>query len=375
MTSINPLIRFLVYSDIHHDRLAARCITLEDTIAIERAVHQRVIDGKFNFSVFCGDRFFKREPEDEVKVKADRALAEMLRERPQIEHYHLVGNHDWTKNSREWHTSESLKGLNNLRVLDEAMSLDAVGNGYMIHALPADVPFDMANYEPNKHVRSFNLFLFHGIVKGSFMEDDSDRTFNDGIEASQIDRPEWDFVCAGDLHVPQQLPFQNSQGGYIGSVLQRTRADADRPRGWLEVTATANENGDGWNVETEFVPTRNFFHRVAFEVGPDTKYEGLDVDEAVVQDVAVEVRLVGKRADVDRIADDGRWKNYTNLLMARSIEIIRDYQVEQNEAVVDMSASQSVLDDLQLYLDSGFADIGNLEKSKLFEMLQRMQEG
>lgn len=366
-------IRFLVYSDIHHDRLAARCITLEDTLTIEKAAHQRVIDGGFHFSVFCGDRFLKREPEDEIKVKADRVLAEMLKARPSIPHYHLIGNHDWTKNSREWHTSESLRGLQNLIVFDDPMTF--LAENYTINALPADVPFDMANYvmaDYLQHPEMFNLFLFHGIVKGSFMEDDGERTFKDGIDAHEIDRPEWDLVCAGDIHVPQQLNFQNTQGGYAGAVLQRTRADANKKRGWLEVTAT--RKGDTWDVLTEFVPTRNFFHRETIEVGPDTKYDNLDIDEEVVNDVAVEVRLVGNRADVDRVADDERWKNYTDLLMARSIEVIRDYQVEQNEAVVDMSASQSVLDDLDLYLGSGFANIGNLSKDKIFETLKRMQE-
>lgn len=365
---MSDTVRFLVYSDIHHDRLAARCITLRDTLAIEQAVHQRVVEGQFQFSVFCGDRFLKREPEDEVKVKADRALADALWERVGIPHYHLVGNHDWTKNSREWHTSESLRALPNLIVLDKPMTID--GETYAINALPADVPFDMGNYVQYKG--RFNLFLFHGIVKGSFMEDDGGRTFQDGIDAHEIDRPEWDFVCAGDLHVPQQLPFQNTRGGYVGSVLQRTRADADRQRGWLEVTAT--RKGGGWEVHTDFVPTRNFFHRETWEVGPETQYSDIQIDDALVNDVAVEVRLVGKRADVDRVADDNRWKNYTDILMARSVEIIRDYQVEQNEAVVDMSASQSILDDLELYLKSGFADIGNLSRSKLFETLQRIQE-
>jgi len=361
-------IRFLAYSDIHHDRLAARCITLDDTLAIERAAHQRVVDGQFDFSIFCGDRFLKREPEDEIKVRADRALADALWERSGVPHYHLVGNHDWTKNNREWHTSESLRTLPNLVVLDEPMTINK--ETYAINALPADVPFDMANYKPNPE--QLNLFLFHAIVRGSFMEDDGDRTFADGLEANQLDRPEWDFVLAGDLHVPQQLPFRNTRGGYLGSVLQRTRADADRQRGWLEVTAT--RGADGWNVETTFVPTRNFFHRASFEVGPDTRYENIDIKDEVVNDVAVEVRLKGRRADVDRIADDERWSNYTNILMARSIEIIRDYQVEQNEAVVDMSASQSVLDDLDLYLESGFADVGNLSKNKIFEMVRKMQE-
>jgi len=50
--------KFVVYSDIHYDRYAARCIELKDCINTELAIHA----GKFDFSLFCGDRFLKRDP-------------------------------------------------------------------------------------------------------------------------------------------------------------------------------------------------------------------------------------------------------------------------------------------------------------------------
>ena len=364
-------IKFIAYGDIHHDRKAARCLTLKDTLEIERQVHQRVIDGDFNFSVCVGDRFLKREPEDEVKVKADRALREFLKARPLKPHFHLIGNHDWTKNNREWHTSQSLKGLSNLIVIDEATTIQAGTVSCMIHALPADAAFDMENYKPKPNF--FNLFLFHGIIQGSLMADNSDNTFNSGIELSQLDRAEWDLVLGGDIHVPQKIPFVNTQGGYTGSVLQRTRADADKQRGWLEIQVSREDDGDGWNVVTQFVPTRNFFHKEIWSVESKSQYGEVEVDERFVNDQAVEITLIGKRKDVDRIADDPRWENYIDLLGARSIEKIRDYQAEAGEAVVDMSSSSGVLDDLKLYLDSGFGDPGALSSDALFEMVTRMQ--
>jgi len=365
------VLRFIAYGDIHHDRRAARCVTLDDTLTVERQIHHRVAHGGFDFSVFTGDRYLKREPEDEVKVRADRVLAECLQMRPNAPHYHLIGNHDWTKNNREWHTSESLKGLGNLVVLDEADSIDSLGRGYMIHALPADVPFDESAYAFDRP-EDFNLFLFHGIVKGSLMADGSDRTFEDGIDVTQIDRSEFDFVLGGDIHVPQTIPFTNTRGGYTGSVVQRTRADADRPRGWLEVAV--QPEGDGYEVTTQFVPTRNFFHREVWQVLDDTQFEDIRVDETFVSDQAVEVRLTGNRRNVDRVADDKRWSNYLNVLGARSFDLIRDYEVEQSEAVVDLSASSSVFDDLELYLKSDFVNLGTMSSDKIFEMVKRMQE-
>ena len=64
-------LKFIVYADIHHDEYAAKCLTLKDTLDIERQVFQRAADGQFDFMIFAGDRFLKREPRDEVKTLAD----------------------------------------------------------------------------------------------------------------------------------------------------------------------------------------------------------------------------------------------------------------------------------------------------------------
>ncbi len=365
------VVRFIAYGDIHHASQAARCLNLTDTLRVEEAVHQRVQEGAFDFSVFLGDRFLKREPEDEVKVKADRCLLRCLNTRPTIPHYHLTGNHDWTRNNRDWHTSESLKGVENLHIIDEPSTHSNAP--FAVHALPADVPFDMSQYQVNTDL--FNLFVFHGIVRGAAMSEGHTKTFTEGIDITQIDRSEWDFVLAGDIHVPQILPFKNTKGGYAGSVLQRTRADADKIRGWLEVTATQEDSGE-WVIESIHAPTRNFFHRESWDVGSDFNYEDIILDEVYVNDAAVEVRLKGDRADVDRVADDERWSNYKTLHNARNIEIIRQYQVSEDaEISIDFTASGSVQDDLSLYLGSGFANIGTLPADKIFEVIERLMKG
>jgi len=255
-------------------------------------------------------------------------------------------------------------------VFDLPDTIHGAGYVYAVHALPADVDFDMAAYDVDP--AQFNLFLFHGIVRGSLMSDRSERTFTEGIDLADIDRPEWDFVLGGDIHVPQTIPFTNTKGGYTGSTLQRDRGEADQGRGWLEITAT--RGADGWEIETEFVPTRNFFHRETWEVGDDTLYDTIIVNETYVVDQAVEIKLAGTRQNVDRIADDPRWSNYVDLLGARSLDIIRDYVVEQDEAVVDLSTSTGVLDDLNLYLESGFANPGTLSKDRIFDMLTKLKE-
>lgn len=367
-----PVLRFLAYGDIHHDRKAARCLTLDDTLAIEQMVHQRVASGNFDFSVFVGDRYLKREPEDEIKVKSDRALAYFLSLRPNAPHYHLVGNHDWTRNNRAWHTSESLRSIPNLFILDKAGSI--ASESWVVHALPADEAFREDAYVVDPNV--FNILLFHGIVKGSLMSESSSRVFDNGIDVKELDRPCWHFVVGGDIHVPQSIPFTNTRGGYTGSVLQRTRSDADRPRGWLEITVSrsSDPNDLRWAAAVEFVPTRNFFHRETWQVGPETQYSDIKVNETYVSDQAVEIKLVGNRKDVDRVADDLRWKNYKDIMMARSIDVIREYKVEHETAIVDFSTSRGVLDDLSLYMQSGFANVGGLSPDRISAMVSKMRE-
>ena len=370
------VLRFVAYGDIHHDRKAARCLTLDDTLGIEQMVHQRVASGKFDFSVFVGDRYLKREPEDEIKVKSDRALAYFLSLRPNAPHYHLVGNHDWTRNNRAWHTSESLRAIPNLFVLDHSGTTllgDGTQHPWLIHALPADEPFNEGAYNVATGGGLFNLLLFHGIVKGSLMSESSSRVFDNGIDIKELDRPCWDFVIGGDIHVPQTIPFTNTRGGYTGSVLQRTRSDADRLRGWLEVTASLGDGGR-WVTATEFAPTRNFFHRETWQVGPETQFSDIKVNETYVSDQAVEIKLVGNRKDVDRVADDPRWKNYKEIMMARSIDVIREYKVEHETAIVDFSTSRGVLDDLSLYMQSGFANVGGLSPDRISAMVSKMRE-
>ena len=65
--------KFLAYSDIHYDRLAAKCITLDDCLKIEKEIQDKlqVEDSPYWFSIFGGDRFLRREPEDEIKTRAD----------------------------------------------------------------------------------------------------------------------------------------------------------------------------------------------------------------------------------------------------------------------------------------------------------------
>ena len=119
-------LKFIVYSDIHYDRLGAGCITFDDCAKIETAICNRAVELECDFVLFCGDRFLKREPEDEIKTKADRVIYDAYRAFKDngkfTPHYNLIGNHDWTKKSLSWHTSNSLVWNESMIIMDKPMT-------------------------------------------------------------------------------------------------------------------------------------------------------------------------------------------------------------------------------------------------------------
>ena len=367
-------LKFIAYTDIHYSKLGARCITIDDCAQIEAAVHQRAGEWGADFTIFLGDRFLKREPEDETKVRADRIFKQSFFREAKYHHYHLIGNHDWTTNNREWHTSESLLTMNagghNFMMMGEPNTYSYDYCDHLIHALPAGFTFDFSKYTPRPDL--LNIFVFHDMLYGSKLDDDGKATAQSGLSMPEMDRAEFDLVLAGDIHVPQRIPFKNTQGMYLGAVMQRTMADSNRPRGWTEFTAT--QDGGKWSIEAEFVPTRNFFTRISFEVGDTTEFSDLKFDEDLMNDCLVEVKLSGSKKNVDRVADDPRWSNYAQYFTPRGFDVTRNYQIEQGSAVVELSQTHDILEDLDLYLGSGFVDLGNLEKDKIIAKVQQLKE-
>ena len=370
---MSDVVRFNVYSDIHYDRLGARCITVEDCAEVEIAVIYRAGERDCHFVLFAGDRYLKREPEDEVKTKADLVLYNSYGSLPKaIPHFHLVGNHDWTKKSLSWHTSESLWCLGNARLMSSpATYASDLTSPFLVHALPADHQWDFSKYQtdPSK----LNIFTFHDTLRGTYLDNDSKILADFGVYRNDLDRPEFDYVFAGDIHIPQRIPFSNTQGGYVGAVLQRTMADANQARGWVEVEAVRTDTG-GWDVRTEFVPTRNFFTKASFNMTDTSVYEDIRIDEQWLTDQYVEVELIGNKANVDRVANDPRWVNYETFYRVRHLEICRTYKMEQGEVIVDMSTSTGLLDDLNAYLDSGFAELGILPREGVTQAVSELMK-
>lgn len=356
---------FIVYADIHYDRKAARCVTVDDCSSVEEALHKRAVEGEFDFTLFCGDRFLRREPEDEIKTIADRTLIKGVCFRSSCPHFHLIGNHDWVGNSRKWHTSESLRDLPNIHIMDTPKTYGF--NGVLIHALPAGFQFDYSQFEVDKE--KLNIFVFHDMAIGAKTE--AGHVFTEGVSLGDIDLSDFSLVFAGDIHLPQKFNFTNTIGGYAGSVLQRTMADALSPRGWWEVEATRSFSG--WDIDLGFVPTRNLFSRYEFEVSENTRYEDCVIDETYLTDCMVNIVLNGNKANVDRVADDLRWANYREYYNVRGIEISRNYVLEKSEKIINMDKSNSLVDDVKVYLESGFSSTGNIDQNRILSVVEKLK--
>jgi hypothetical protein len=92
----------------------------------------------------------------------------------------------------------------------------------------------------------------------------------------------------------------------------------------------------------------------------------------MITNQVVEVRLTGNKENVDRIAEDPRWANYVEMYLARKVDVLKAYEIEQNEVVVDMSGSNSMLDDLGMYIKSGFVNLGGLQAEKLVDLVRQL---
>jgi len=359
--------KFIVYSDIHHDKLSSRCLSINDTVNIENNVHKYARENQAEFVIFCGDRFFLRDPIDEVKTKADWTLLNNMMY-ANYKQYHLIGNHDWVNKSMRWHTSESLRVCNNIVIMDSPQTY-AVNNSILIHALPSGYNFNIDNYNINKNF--FNIFVFHELVIGCYLDSTGKYTSTNGIKLEDIDRPEFDFVIAGDNHIPQQFAFQFTKGGYAGSVCQRTKNDIDSSRGWLDIDVEYNNE---YNIKTKFITTREFFKRVSINVDENTSFSKIiDVVDGI-EDVLLEIELIGDKEHVDNLANNEKWKNLEFWGTIRNLDIVRNYNVEKTEVMVDMSKSHSINDDLDIYIDSGFVNLGNISKDQLMSKLTSYME-
>ena len=232
-------LRVLVYADLHvGDRSNGR--TYQDAIEAERFITQLAIEKKVDWVIFAGDAFKSRNPHDEHKTRWLDARLERENAflKLGIRQLDVVGNHcRWYKADNSGHVFEALKlQLSSLHVVADQQCTIWSDERVTFHVLPAQVDFKEENWDFSDPQSVLQICVFHGMVKGCPLNQSGTVKANEGLPIEVLDRPEFDWVALGDIHLPSQLDFQHTRGGYVGSTLQLDATDVGEKRGCMVIT-------------------------------------------------------------------------------------------------------------------------------------------
>lgn len=258
--------RFVCYSDIHYSQ-SYRGLTLDDFIDIERMVAEKAKEEPDNTTVlFLGDRFLSRSPHYKEIQASEVGLSHF----DGIPYIALVGNHDrLSKSVSSEHTLMhwAADRYPNVTVLDKAGWYQI---GYLsIFAIPAGQFPQVEEIKNEVPEGNIGVCLFHDIYQNSMVHASGKRL--EGTATSIMDQEFFQIVLGGDNHVPQELPFKNTEGWHLGAPLQMNWGDKGIERGFWEFRV------DDVNViDSEFHST-NKPHFV------DVEIEAENVEDALKQ--------------------------------------------------------------------------------------------
>jgi len=244
---------FTVYSDIHYDEYGfsgvdpqtkknnrLMDIASADTQITEFAKFCRQ-ESRQHFILFLGDRFRKRNPQGYIRDLADQEM----RRRAQlgIPQAILPGNHDFYEKSQYKGTSYGVADifkseLPGVMIMSAPRSYPTPYSDVIIHALPSGCVMSDSSFDIDKN--QTNILVLHDLLSGSIIDERSGRTQVSSLSLSSIDLADFDFVLAGDVHIPQELKLKNTRGWYIGSTVQINRSEVG-PRGWWKFYCDGEE--------------------------------------------------------------------------------------------------------------------------------------
>src|SRR3990167_4500547 len=207
-TEIIDTNKILVYSDIHYHSYH-NGLTIDDVEAVDEEAYRLMKLHNVDFWIFLGDRFASRNPLDDCRQRADKALKRKNDYgKPGLV---LVGNHDqWLKSGRGGHTLGSVnifKGdLNNIHVFDTAHSFvfPVRDQKVVVHGIPAGHTIPDFTFDNDT---DWNIGIFHDMIIGSKYQNGN--VVTEGIPTQTLDSFEYDLVLGGDNHKHQELPFVN----------------------------------------------------------------------------------------------------------------------------------------------------------------------
>lgn len=317
--------RLICYSDIHYSQ-SYRGLTLEDFIEIEAMIAVKAKEEPDNTTVlFLGDRFLSRSPHYKEIQASERGLSHF----DGIPYIALVGNHDRLSKSissehtlMHWDTQR----YPNVTVLDKA-GWYHIGC-LSIFAIPAG-QFPQVEEIKNEVLEgNIGVCLFHDIYQNSMVHASGKRL--EGTASSIMDQEFFQIVLGGDNHVPQELPFKNTEGWHLGAPLQMNWGDKGIDRGF-------------WEFRVDEVEVIDYiFHSTNKPHFIDLQIEALNMEDAIEKLILEQSSNKFKKDDILRInvtceKDSGITKNLleshvTSKLHPRHVEVTLDFKHQNTGA-------------------------------------------
>jgi DNA repair exonuclease SbcCD nuclease subunit len=348
--------RLLFFSDIHYAQYSSG-VTLEDVENVEKAITECAVKERVDLVLFGGDRFLSHTPPDYVRLVADRCQRD--RNDLGIVTFSLIGNHDWWgKSSVTGHSNRFVQSLwpdrhPNLVIMDAPTTYQHPKlPQLLIHAVPASFHIADASFaiDPAKH----NILVFHDLLMGAIIDVQTQYAAPRGIHIGALDRPEFDCVLGGDVHIPQKLPFAQTRGGYCGSPIQQSRRDRGGENGWLliELESDFSKSAQERKFSSTFVssPCPRFvecgFDRIPT---PEQVEEVIDVHYGdVCQGNIVTVFVEGPQSLLEQMTPQVQI-DLEHALKARKVKLV--FKLKQNDvAPVIPVSSGSLLADYEDFL-------------------------
>lgn len=350
--------RFLAYSDIHHDEYN-NGITIHDTIDVEQQITTYAHHHEIKTVFFLGDWYRATNPLRSVIAEAERAWK--LRSSLDIATYVLVGNHDrWSKSAQSGHafvSADIFSDFYNITVIDKFIHLN--WGEIEIVAIPAG---HESYYVATSQSDKFRLVLFHGLLAGSALANGG--AASSGIKPSDLACLRADLIIGGDNHTYQDLyGLLGTRSFYLGAPLQHNWGDRGQVRGFWDITIQNNE------VRTDFIPTKSP-RFLKIKVAAKSEIEALNniINEMRKNlngnEGILEITLMGANdgIDIDFIEQSILQMN------VRRVKIIIDHTFENVEVASGISATADPLDRWNLFVTSDNTDRKALNPKRLSEI-------
>ena len=271
--------RFLAYSDIHHDDYASG-LTEDDVVSIEDQITQYAINNQITTIFFLGDWYRATNPNRSVIAKAEASWKR--RSDAGVVTHVLVGNHDrWTK---AIHSGHAFVAADIFKTdLEHVKVYDTVGELQLHDIRFLCLPSGHENVERVTSYRNDRsgplVVLFHGLVAGSALANGA--TASGGVYPDILRNLGANLILGGDNHTHQRLDdLLGCPSMYLGAPLQHNWGDRGQRRGFWCIKV-----GEGASV-FEFIET---VHPKFIRTKVDAKNE-MDAVMKITQLVTTELR-------------------------------------------------------------------------------------